>query len=180
MKLYHAPGSCSQAICIVLQETGLNADVVTVDARRHLLPDGTSYYDVSELGYVPLLELQDGTFLREGTVIAQYLADQSPESKLAPAHGSIERYRLLERLNFLSTEIHKGFIPLLYAVAAGKWVDTARPKLESRWAAGGLSDANRRMPRVALLNWPGPKPIVFSRTFVARTPAAGPKQDRLA
>ncbi|MGY6157938.1 glutathione binding-like protein [Paraburkholderia strydomiana] len=141
MKLYHAPGSCSQAIFIVLQETGLNADVVTVDARRHLLPDGTSYYDVSELGYVPLLELQDGTFLREGTVIAQYLADQSPESKLAPAHGSIERYRLLEWLNFLSTEIHKGFIPLLYAVAAGKWVDTARPKLESRfgWIDGQLN-----------------------------------------
>ena len=61
------------------------------------------------------------------------LVSQSPESKLAPAHGSIGRYRLLEWLNFLSTEIHRGFIPLLYAVAAGKWVDTARPKLESRF-----------------------------------------------
>ncbi|WP_144107471.1 glutathione S-transferase N-terminal domain-containing protein [Paraburkholderia sp. BCC1886] len=133
MKLYHAPGSCSQAICIVLQETGLNAEIVTVDARRHLLPDRTSFYEVSDLGYVPLLQLEDGTFLREGTVIAQYLADKSPESQLAPAHGSIERYRLLEWLNFLSTEIHKGFIPLLYAVAAGKWVDTAGPKLQSRF-----------------------------------------------
>lgn len=110
-----------------------NADVAPVDVRRHLLPDGTSYYDVCDLGYVPLLQLEDGTSLREGTVIAQYLADQAPESKLAPAHHSIKRYRLLEWLNILSAEIHKGFIPLLYAVAAGKWVDTARPKLESRF-----------------------------------------------
>jgi glutathione S-transferase len=133
MKLYHAPGSCSQAICIVLREAGLDAEVISVDARKHVLAGGISYYDVSELGYVPLLQLEDGTFLREGAVIAQYLADQSPESKLAPAYGSMERYRLLEWLNFLSAEIHKGFIPLLYAVAAGKWVETAKPKLESRY-----------------------------------------------
>ncbi|AXF02891.1 glutathione binding-like protein [Paraburkholderia hospita] len=133
MKLYHAPGSCSQAICIVLQETGLNADIVKVDARKHLLDDGASYYEVSELGYVPLLELDDGTFLREGPVIAQYLADQRPESSMAPAHGTMERYRLLEWLNFLTSEVHKGFIPLLYAVAAGKYIDTAKPKLESRF-----------------------------------------------
>jgi len=149
MKLYHAPGSCSQAICIVLQETGINADVIPVDARKHVLADGTSYYNVSELGYVPLLQLEDGTFLREGAVIAQYLADQSPESKLAPAYGSMERYRLMEWLNFLSAEIHKGFIPLLYAVAAGKWLETAKPKLESRYSwidrqlAGKISDGRQ-------------------------------------
>jgi glutathione S-transferase len=134
MKLYHAPGSCSQAICIVLQETGLNVEIVKVDARKHLLEDKTSYYDLSELGYVPLLQLDDGTLLHEGPVIAQYLADQCPESGLVPAYGTMERYRLLEWLNFLTSEVHKGFIPLLYAVAAGKWVDTARPKLESRYA----------------------------------------------
>jgi len=133
MKLYHAPGSCSQAICIVLQETGLNAETIKVDARKHLLEDGTSYYDLAELGYVPLLQLDDDTFLREGPVIAQYLADQRPETRLAPAYGTMERYRLLEWLNFLTSEVHKGFIPLLYAVAAGKWVDTARPKLESSY-----------------------------------------------
>jgi glutathione S-transferase len=133
MKLYHAPGSCSQAICIVLHETGLNAEIIKVDARKHLLEDGTSYYDVAELGYVPILQLDDGMFLREGPVIAQYLADQRPESGLAPAYGTMERYRMLEWLNFLTSEIHKGFIPLLYAVAAGKYVDTARPKLESRY-----------------------------------------------
>ncbi|CAB3810912.1 glutathione binding-like protein [Paraburkholderia fynbosensis] len=133
MKLYHAPGSCSQAICIVLQETGLNAEIIKVDARKHLLEDGASYYDLSELGYVPLLQLDDGTFLREGPVIAQYLADQRPESRLAPAYSTMERYRLLEWLNFLTSEVHKGFIPLLYAVAAGKWADASRPKLESRY-----------------------------------------------
>jgi len=133
MKLYHAPGSCSQAVCIVLQETGLQAEIIQVDARKHVLEDGTDYYDLTELGYVPLLKLDDGTFLREGPVIAQYLADQRPESELIPAHGTMERYRLLEWLNFLTSEVHKGFIPLLYAVAAGKWFDTARPKLDSRY-----------------------------------------------
>ncbi|RKP46347.1 glutathione transferase GstA [Trinickia fusca] len=134
MKLYHAPGSCSQAICIVLQEAGLDAEITKVDARKHLIEDGTNYYDVTELGYVPLLQLDDGTFLREGPVIAQYLADQRPELGLTPAHGTMDRYRLLEWLNFLTSEIHKGFIPLLYAVAAGKYVETAGPKLASRYA----------------------------------------------
>ncbi|MGF6787723.1 glutathione S-transferase [Paraburkholderia sp. 35.1] len=108
MKLYHAPGSCSQAICIVLQETGLNTEIIKVNARKHLLDDRTSYYDLAELGYVPLLQLDDGTFLREGPVIAQYLADQRPESGLAPAHGTRERYQMLEWLNFLTSEVHKG------------------------------------------------------------------------
>jgi glutathione S-transferase len=112
---------------------GLNARTIKVDARRHLLEDETRYYDLAELGYVPLLQLDDGTFLREGPVIAQYLADQRPETGLAPAYGTIERYRSLEWLNFLTSEVHKGFIPLLYAVAAGKWVDAARPKLEGRY-----------------------------------------------
>jgi glutathione S-transferase len=133
MKIYHAPGSCSQAICIVVEEAGLDAEVIKVDARKHLLEDGSSYYDVAELGYVPLLQLHDGTFLREGPVIAQYLADQRPTAKLIPGPGTLERYRLLEWLNFLTSEVHKGFIPLLYAVAAGKYVDTARPKLEKRY-----------------------------------------------
>jgi glutathione S-transferase len=133
MKLYHAPGSCSQAIRIVLQEAGLEAELIKVDARKHLLEDGSNYYDVNALGYVPLLELDDGTYLREAPVIAQYLADRRPESGLAPAPGTMDRYRLLEWLNFLTSEIHKGFIPLLYAVAAGKYVDTARPKLASRF-----------------------------------------------
>ncbi|OXI83243.1 glutathione S-transferase [Burkholderia sp. AU31652] len=134
MKLYHAPGSCSQAICIVLREGGIDAEVIKVDARKHVIEDGRNYYDVTELGYVPLLELDDGTRLREGPVIAQYLADLCPQAALAPAYGTLTRYRLLEWLNFLTAEIHKGFIPLLYAVQAGKYVDPARTKLDSRLA----------------------------------------------
>lgn len=142
MKLYHAPGSCSQAIRIVLQESAANAEVIRVDARKHVIIDSTrDYYEISELGYVPLLELNDGTLLREGPVIALYLADQNPESRLAPPHGMFERYRLLEWLNFLTSEIHKGFIPPFYAVAAGKYIDTAKPKLMSRfeWIDSRLS-----------------------------------------
>ncbi|MFA8394340.1 glutathione S-transferase N-terminal domain-containing protein [Burkholderia ubonensis] len=134
MKLYHAPGSCSQAVQIVLRELGLDIAIVKVDPRKHVTEDGRDYYDVAELGYVPLLELDDGTYLREGPVIAQFLADQRPEAGLAPAHGTMERYRLLEWLNFLTAEIHKGFIPLLYAGLAGKYVEPARKKLDSRYA----------------------------------------------
>ncbi|AXK61581.1 glutathione transferase GstA [Burkholderia sp. IDO3] len=133
MKLYHAPGSCSQAIRIVLREADLDARIVTVDARKHRIDDGRDYYDVNALGYVPLLELDDGTMLREGPVIAQYLADRRPEAGLAPAYGTLARYRLMEWLNFLGTEIHKGFIPLLYAVQAGQYVEPARQKLDGRF-----------------------------------------------
>jgi glutathione S-transferase len=133
MKLYHAPGSCSDAIRIVLAETGLSAELIQVDPRRHVLEDGADYDAIAELGYVPLLELDDGSRLREGAVIALYLADRTESETLVPIHGTLERYRLLEWMNFMSSEIHKGFIPLLYAAAAGKYIETARPKLLSRF-----------------------------------------------
>ncbi|WP_081056694.1 glutathione S-transferase C-terminal domain-containing protein [Burkholderia pseudomultivorans] len=78
--------------------------------------------------------VDDGTTLREGPVIAQYLADRRPDAGLAPAWGTLARYRLMEWLDFLTTEIHKGFIPLLYAVQAGKYVEPACRKLDSRFA----------------------------------------------
>ncbi|WP_322047197.1 glutathione binding-like protein [Paraburkholderia sp. J67] len=134
MKLYHAPGSCSQAVHIVLHEAGLDAELIEVDARRHVIAGGGDFFEVAPLGYVPLLVLDDGAVLREGPVIAQYLADLKPASGLAPAQGTMARYRLHEWLNFLTSEIHKGFLPLLYAVAAGRYVDTARPRLLARFA----------------------------------------------
>jgi glutathione S-transferase len=142
MKLYHAPGSCSDAIRIVMAETGQAAELIKVDARRHVIEGGADYYAVSELGYVPLLELDDGMRLREGVVIALYLADRAETVKLAPVHGTMDRYRLLGWMNFLSSEIHKGFIPLLYAVTAGRYIETARPKLFSRfeWLNGELAN----------------------------------------
>ena len=142
MKLYYIPGSCSLSPHIVINELGLDVTLLKVDHRNHRVDGDVDYHEVNPLGYVPILELKDGTRLREGPVIVQYLADQKPESGLAPANGTLPRYRLQEWLGFLSSEIHKGFIPLLYAGLAGKYVDTARPKLDARygWIDQQLAD----------------------------------------
>ncbi|GIK86206.1 MAG: glutathione transferase GstA [Burkholderiales bacterium] len=113
MKLYFAPGACSFAPHIVVHELGLPVQAVKVDLRSHTLADGTDYYAVNPKGYVPLLELDDGTRLAEVAVILQYLADRKPGT-LAPPLGTLERYRVMEWLNFIATEIHKGFGPLWY------------------------------------------------------------------
>ncbi|KAB0495383.1 glutathione transferase GstA [Pseudomonas vancouverensis] len=133
MKLYYIPGSCSLSPHIVINELGLDVTLLKVDHRSHTLEGGEDYYGINPLGYVPVLELADGTRLREGSAIVQFLADLKPEMKLAPPNGSLERYRLQEWLGFLTSEIHKGFIPLLYAGLAGRYVDTAKPKLEARY-----------------------------------------------
>lgn len=112
MKLYYSPGACSLSPQIVLQESGLAYEPVLASTKTHQLADGTDYYTINPLGYVPLLELDNGARLREGPAIIQYIADQVPEKKLAPANGSFERYQLQEWLNFIGTEIHKGFGPL--------------------------------------------------------------------
>jgi len=111
MKLYYAPGACSLAPHIALNESGLDYTAVKVDLRKHQLADGTDYYAINPKGYVPLLETDDGTRLAEVAVILQYIADRNPGT-LAPAFGSMERYRLMEWLNFIATEIHKQFGPL--------------------------------------------------------------------
>lgn len=142
MKLYYIPASCSLSPHIVLNELGFDYKLIKVDNKKHTTDEGGDYYDLNSLGYVPALELDDGTVLREGPMIVQYLADQKPELKLVPANGTMERYRLQEWLNFLSSEIHKGFIPLLYPMLAGKYVETAKPKLEQRfsWINDQLAD----------------------------------------
>ncbi len=142
MKLYYVPAACSLAPHIVLNELGIQATLVRVDPRTHRTEHGEDYLQVNPLGYVPALALDDGSVLREGAAILQYLGDLAPAARLTPAHGTLEHYRLQEWLNLLATEIHKGFIPLLYPVAAGKYVDTARPKLEQRlaWIDQHLAD----------------------------------------
>ena len=112
MKLYFSPGACSLSPQIVLQESGLAYEPVLASTKTHQLADGTDYYTINPLGYVPLLELDNGARLHEGPAIVQYIADQVPEKKLAPANGSFERYKLQEWLNFIGTEVHKGFGPL--------------------------------------------------------------------
>jgi glutathione S-transferase len=111
MKLYYAPGACSLAAHITLQESGLPFDLARVDLRDHKTADGRDYYAINPKGYVPLLELDNGERLSEAAVIVQYVADRKPGT-LAPAFGSMERYRLMEWLNFIATEIHKGLGPL--------------------------------------------------------------------
>ncbi|TIX88731.1 glutathione transferase GstA [Rhizobium sp. P44RR-XXIV] len=142
MKLYYLPASCSLSPHIVVNELGLDVELIKVDHTSHKTETGLNFYDINPHGYVPLLELADGNLLREGPAIVQYLADLRPESGLAAAAGTMERYKLQEMLGFLSTEIHKGFIPLLYARLAGNYVETARPKLETRyqWINEHLAD----------------------------------------
>lgn len=112
MKLYYSPGACSLSPHIVAREAGLDIDIVLASTKTHKLQDGTDYYTINAKGYVPLLELDDGQRLSEGPAIVQYLADQAPASGLAPANGTMERYRLQEWLNFITSELHKGFSPL--------------------------------------------------------------------
>lgn len=112
MKLYYAPAACSQAPHIAAREAGVPIDLAKVEFPSKRTADGESLYDVNPKGAVPTLKLDDGDVLTENAVILQYIADQAPGSALAlPAAGK-ERYRLLEWLNFIATELHKGFGPL--------------------------------------------------------------------
>ncbi len=112
MKLYYSPGACSLSPHIVLRESGLAFTPVLASTKTHKLADGTDYYTINPKGYVPLLELDDGQRLAEGPAIVQYIADKVPEKKLVPAWGTMERYRVMEWLTFIGTEIHKSFSPL--------------------------------------------------------------------
>jgi glutathione S-transferase len=107
MKLYFSPGACSLSPHIVLKELGLPFEAVRVDLQSKQTADGRDFRSVNPKGYVPTLELDDGSILTEGPAIVQYLADRKPEAGLAPAAGTMPRYRLIETLNFISTELHK-------------------------------------------------------------------------
>ena len=100
MKLYYSPGACSLSPHIVLEESGLAYEAVAAPTKTHRLADGTDYYTINPLGYVPLLELDDGTRLREGPAIVQYIADQVPAKALAPAASTMERYHLVEQYRY--------------------------------------------------------------------------------
>lgn len=132
MKLYYSPGACSLSVHIVLQESGLAFESVQAPTKTHQLPDGTDYYTINPLGYVPLLELDDGTRLTEGPAIAQYIADQVPEKKLAPANGTIQRAQVQSWLNFISSEVHKGFSPLFNPATPAEYKTIAIDKLMTR------------------------------------------------
>jgi glutathione S-transferase len=111
MKLYYAPGACSLAPHIALEEAGLPHELVKVDLMKHTLPDGSDFRAVNPKGYVPFIQLGDGTYMSEASVILQYIADQKPGT-IAPPFGTPARWKLMEWLAFIATEVHKGFGPL--------------------------------------------------------------------
>ena len=137
MKLYYSPGACSLSAHIALHEAGLACTPMLVSTKSHQLQDGTDFYSINPLGYVPVLELDNGERLREGPAIVQYIADQVPEKNLAPANGSMARYRLQEWLTFIGTELHKGFSPL-FNPATPNQPDTPSPAASA--SASGTED----------------------------------------
>jgi glutathione S-transferase len=134
MKLYYAPGVCSLSPHIALEEAGLKHTLVKTDIRAKKIEGGGDYTAINSLGYVPALALDDGTILTEGPAIVQYIADQAPDKNLAPANGTPARYRLQSWLNFISTEVHKGFSPLFNAQMPDAAKQFARDRLATRFA----------------------------------------------
>jgi len=134
MKLYFSPGACSLSPHIVLHELGLPHDVVMVDLKTKQTADGRDFRTINPKGYVPTLELDDGTILTEGPAIVQYLADRKPELHLAPANGTLARYQLQEWLNFISTELHKQFSPLFNPASSADQIATQKARLAERFA----------------------------------------------
>jgi glutathione S-transferase len=124
MKLYYHPGACSMAVHIVLREAGYAFDLDRVDFSAQTTAGGEDYRQVTPKGYVPALRLDDGEVLTEDAVILQYLADGKPESGLAPAMGTMARYRLMEWLNFIATEIHKTLGALFNPALTPEWKAT--------------------------------------------------------
>ena len=141
MKLYYSPGACSLSPHIALQEAGLAYTPVLASTKSHKLQDGTDYYTINALGYVPVLELDNGERLREGPAIVQYIADQVPDKQLAPANGTLARYRLQEWLTFIGTELHKGFSPLFNPATPEEYKPMVRERLQQRlqWVDGQLA-----------------------------------------
>ena len=133
MKLYYSPGACSLSPHIAIEEAGLKADYVKVNLKDKKTEAGDDYTKINPKGQVPYLVFDDGEGLSEGPAIVQYIADQSPNSKIAPANGKKERYRLQEWLNFISTEIHKAFGPLFFPGSTDDAKAMAKERLASKF-----------------------------------------------
>jgi len=117
MKLYYSPGACSQAPHIILHETGLSHDAVKVDLKDKKTEDGRDYRTINPKGSVPAIELDNGEVLTENAIVLQYLGDRAGLGDFLPQFGDFRRYRVLEWVNFITTELHKSFGPLFKADA---------------------------------------------------------------
>ena len=140
MKLFFSPGACSLSPHIALLEAGLPFTTQKVDTKTKQLDGGGDFWSINGKGYVPLLQLDNGEYLSEGPAIVQYIADLKPETGLAPKAGTMERYRLQEWLNFITSEIHKGFSPLFDPTLAPEVKQFFKDKLGKRfdWLATQL------------------------------------------
>lgn len=135
MKLFYNPAACSLSPHIALREAGLEfqAEKVDIRSKDKKTESGADFKSINPKGYVPALQLDDGSVLTEGPAIVQYIADKAPQAQLAPPHGTLERYRLQEMLNFISTEIHKGFSPLFNQAYPEDVKKMVREKLGERF-----------------------------------------------
>jgi glutathione S-transferase len=164
MKLYYAPGACSLSPHIVSRELGIALELKKVNVKDKTIEGGGDYRKVNARGYVPALELDDGHVLTEGPAIVQYLADRKPEAGLAPKAGTTERYQLQEWLNFLTSEIHKGFSPLFKPNTPEEYKTISKENLANRfdWLDQQLAGRDYLMGKAftvadaylfVLLNW---------------------------
>jgi glutathione S-transferase len=153
MKLYYFAGACSLSPHIVALEAGVPVTMVKIDRNTKKTETGADYLAVNSKGAVPALQLDDGRVLTEGPAIVQYLADQKPESGLAPRAGTFERYQLMEMLNYITSEVHKSFSPLFNPASSADMKETAVANLSKKfdWLSGFL----------------GKKPFLLGNTFTA-------------
>jgi glutathione S-transferase len=133
MKLYYSPAACSLSPHIVALEAGVPIELVKVDLKTHQLAGGADYHAINAKGSVPVIELDNGERLTEGPAIVQYLADRNPAAGLVPAAGTMERYRVQEWLNYVTSELHKQFSPLFDAAAPDEWKETIRQRIGKRF-----------------------------------------------
>jgi glutathione S-transferase len=147
MKLYYSPGACSLSPHIVLLELGLPFSMEKVDLKSKKTETGVDYLTINSKGAVPALQLDDGQVLTEGPAIVQFLADQKPDSGLAPRAGTFERYRLMEILNYITSEVHKTFTPLFNPSTSADWRKAAMEALGKRfdWLSAHLGEKKHLM-----------------------------------
>ena len=129
MKLYYLPGACSLASHIALREAGIAFDLDKIDHASKKTAGGENYLTINPKGYVPALTLDSGEVLTEGAAILQFIADQHPEAGLAPANGTLARFRLNENLTFVSSELHKSFGPLFNPASSDGEKEAARARI---------------------------------------------------
>jgi len=187
MKLYYAPGACSQAVHIILHEANIEHSSTNVDLRAKRTEHGDDYWAINPKGGVPALDIGEAEVLTENAAILQYLADQAPDAGLLPPVGEIKRYRVLEWLNYIATELHKGFGPLWNPASAEDAKQATRELLGTKfdYVQGKLGDGPFLMGErftlpdaylFVILNWTGMHGIDLGRwpgltAFVRRVAA---------